>query len=64
MNASDVLSPNAIIDRIIEVVGVENDNQLADYLDVHRQSIYQFRKGQGGNLTCKLFSAALAIQKK
>ena len=57
------LTPDEIVDHIIAIVGVENDNQLADHLGVNRQNIYQFRKGKGENLTCKLFTIALTNNK-
>lgn len=59
MKDKKVLTPTEIIDRMIAGVGVENDNQLADYLGVERQQIRQYRKGKGDNLPCKIISELL-----
>lgn len=39
------LSNSEIIDKLLRVLNLENDNQLAKYFGVERQQINQFRNG-------------------
>lgn len=57
MPLEKILTPAEIIDRLLEILDLENDNQLANYLGVERQQILQYRKGKGGNLNCRIISA-------
>lgn len=59
MKEEEILPPSDIIELITKKLGLENDNQLAKHLGVDRQQIFQFKKGKGKNLACKLFTAAL-----
>jgi hypothetical protein len=42
----NTLSNDEIINRMKEITGQENDNQLAKYLGVERQQIRQFKNGE------------------
>ncbi len=59
-----ILSPSEIADLMIRHLSLENDNQLAQALNVQRQQINQFRKTQGGQITHKMLSVLLASDKK
>ena len=59
MNQEKILTPPDIVDRLLEKLQLDNDNQLAIYLGVERQQILQYRKGKGGNLNCRMFTAIL-----
>ena len=56
MNQDKVLSPKEILEQAIKLSGLENANQLAEYLGASRQSLNQFKNGKGGTVTCKLFT--------
>lgn len=56
-----------ILDKLIEILPVENDNQLAKYLsdkyqlNINRQLVYQFRKSDKLNITQVLLREAVAM---
>lgn len=54
------LSNSEIVDALLIELNVENDNQLAERLEVTRQQINQFRKTKGGQLSHKMLSALLS----
>lgn len=55
----NVMTPTEIIDRVKSKLHIKEDVELARYLSVTKQSIYQFRLGKGNTITCKIFTAIL-----
>lgn len=56
---NNVMTPVEIIDRVKRKLRIKEDVELAHYLNVTKQSIYQFKQGKGNTITCKIITAVL-----
>lgn len=56
----DSLTNSQIVDRLIDILGLNNDNQLAKYLGVERQQIRQFRNAKRTGLTQAIMTELLS----
>jgi hypothetical protein len=59
----NTLNNDEIVDKLLLLLKLENDNQLANYFNVERQQIRQFRNGKRIGLTQMIMTELLDFKR-
>lgn len=60
---NDIHTPDDIIDELKCILDIRYDNELADYLNVSKQSLYQYKKKVQPDIQQRIISELLVLMK-
>lgn len=59
-----IYTTTEIISELKDILEIHYDNELAEYLDIDKQSVYQYKQKKNPDIQQKIISELLALIKK
>ena len=60
---TDIYTTTEIISELKDILGMQYDNELAEYLEVGKQSVYQYKQKVNPDIQQKIISELLTLIK-
>lgn len=61
---TNIYTTTEIVSELKNILGIQHDNEFADYLEVSKQSVYQYKKKVNPDIQQKIISELITIIKK
>ncbi|WP_199506821.1 MULTISPECIES: helix-turn-helix domain-containing protein [unclassified Psychrobacter] len=61
---TDIYTTPEIISEMKNILGITHDNELAEYLEVGKQSVYQYKQKVNPDIQQKIISELLTLIKE